>query len=141
MDKIEQDRHNAGPSEYRPAATSVSVDGGTTHVQPLEDRDRLRVGAMIRISKRALTAALATLIVAGQAHALTLANRDQVDRRLLVTEAGDQAVTQEIFIASDEILEGVCPDGCTIALENGVKESFEGYEDVAIEDGRFVINE
>ena len=141
MDKIEQDRHDAGPDEYRLAAIPLSVEGGPTQFQSSEARDRLRVGAMIRISKRALTVALATLIVAGQAHALTLANRDQVDRRVLITEAGDQAVIQEIFIASDEILQGVCPDGCTIALENGVKESFEGYEDVAIEDGRFVIND
>ncbi len=141
MDKIAQDRHNAGPGVYRPGAIPLSIAGGPTQFQSSETGDRLKTGAMIRISKRALTVALATLIVAGQAHALTLANRDQVDRRLLITEAGDQAVTQEIFIAADEILEGVCPDGCTIALENGVKESFEGYEDVAIEDGRFVINE
>lgn len=100
-----------------------------------------RDGAAARISWRALTIVVASFLVAGQAHALTLTNRDRVERRLLITEGSEVPVTHEIFIASDETLEGVCPDGCTIALDNGVKERFEGYEDIAIEDGQFVINE
>lgn len=96
---------------------------------------------MIKRSMITLTGAVLATILAGQAQAITLTNRDGSDLRLQITEGGDEAVTHEVVIAANEILDGLCEEGCTIALESGEPQSFEGYETVIIEDGRFVIAE
>ena len=96
---------------------------------------------MIKTPLVALTAAALALTLAGQANALTLTNRDTVDQRVQITEGGDEAVTHDKVVAADQTLDELCEDGCTIALENGEQESFEGYETVFIENGRFVIAE
>ncbi|MDH3969284.1 MAG: hypothetical protein OEU56_19890 [Rhodospirillales bacterium] len=89
----------------------------------------------------ALSAAALVLSLAGQAHALTLTNRDTVEQRVQINEGGDEAVTRDVVLGADQTLDGLCEDGCTIALENGVQESFEGDEAVSIENGRFMIAE
>jgi hypothetical protein len=81
------------------------------------------------------------LFLVNQAHALTLTNREAVDQRVQITEDGDEAITQDIILLADYTLYYLCEYGCTIALENGRQESFEGYEDISIEDGYFVIAE
>ena len=96
---------------------------------------------MAKTSMIALAGAVLALIFANQAQAITLTNHDGADQTLQITEGGDEAVTHDVVIAADEILEGLCEDGCTIALENGEQQSFEGYEDVTIKDGQFVIAE
>ena len=80
------------------------------------------------------------LILVGPAYALTLTNRDGVERTLQITEGGDEAVTYDLVITADETMEELCNEGCTIALENGIQESFDGDEDIYIERGRFYIN-
>jgi hypothetical protein len=96
---------------------------------------------MAKSPKIALAAATMALLLAGQAHALTLTNRGAVDQRLQISEGGDEAVTYEVVIAAYETLIELCQEGCTIALENGEQESFEGYEEVNIEEGSFFIPE
>lgn len=96
---------------------------------------------MLRSSRIALTAAAIGLLWVGQSQALTLTNRDAVDQRLQISEGGDEAVTYDVVISAYETLVELCQEGCTIALENGEQESFEGYEEVSIEEGSFVIPE
>ena len=96
---------------------------------------------MVGGHKIVLAAALIGLFITGQAHALTLTNRDAVDQRLLISEGGDETVAYEVVISAYETLVELCQEGCTISLENGEQESFEGYEDVSIEEGSFIIPE
>lgn len=91
--------------------------------------------------KIALSAAALALMLSGQAYALTLTNRDAGEHRVQINEGGDEAVTRDIVLTANQKVGGLCEDGCTIALENGVQESFEGDEDVYIENGQFLIGE
>lgn len=86
----------------------------------------------------AVVAALAML--AGAAQAFTVTNRDANAQRLQITEPEGEGA-EEFTIEPDETLDEVCETGCTIILENGVKETFEGMETVYIEDGSFVLVE
>jgi hypothetical protein len=96
---------------------------------------------MPRNSRIALTAAAIGLLMVGQAYALTLTNRDAVNQRLQISEGGVEAVTYEVVITAHQTLDELCPEGCIIALENGDEESFEGYEEISIKEGTFVIPE
>ncbi len=96
---------------------------------------------MIKNTMIALTAGTLALFLAGQAQALTLTNRDTVEQRVQITEGGDEAVTHDVVIAANQILDELCKEACTVTLESGAQESFEGDENVYIEDGRFVIAE
>ena len=89
----------------------------------------------------ALTAAASALLLAGQAHALTLTNRDAVEQRLQIVEGDEMPMTQDFVINANQTLDPICEEGCTIALENGEQNTFEGDEVVYIEDGRFVTDE
>lgn len=94
------------------------------------------------MNKTALSAlaVAAVLVIAGQALALTLTNRDVSDLRLQIRESGSDA-SQTITIQPQQTLDGICQSGCTIALENGTLEDFEGHEVVEVRDGLFVIAE
>ena len=94
---------------------------------------------MKRSPIRVLTAAIVVQLVAGQAYAFTVTNRDLSEHSLQITEGGDEAVTRDVVIAPDQTVDDLCEDGCTIVLDNGEQQSFEGYEEVYIEGGRFVI--
>lgn len=96
---------------------------------------------MIRYPMVALTAGTMAVLLVGQAYALTLTNRDTTEWRMQIAEAGDEAVTHDVVVAANQTLDRLCPEGCTITLESGEQESFEGYEAVSIEGGRFVIAE
>jgi hypothetical protein len=95
---------------------------------------------MAKYPKVALAAAIIASFLAGQAQALTLTNRDAVDQRLQISEGGDETVTYEVVITAHQMLDELCQEGCTIALESGEQESFEGHEEVEIANGRFVID-
>ena len=91
---------------------------------------------------RALSiAASAFLLFASAAQALTITNKDSEEHRLQVTEGDEEPVSHEVSLPSGQTLEDLCPEGCVIALQNGVQESFEGGEAVDIKDGRFEITE
>lgn len=96
---------------------------------------------MIRGATYALLAAVLAVSLSGEAQALTLENRDTVAQNVQISEGGDEAVTSEIVVEMDESLDGICLEGCVLALENGVQQSFEGTETVVIEQGLFVIVE
>ena len=96
---------------------------------------------MTKKSMIASTAAALALFLTSQAYALTLTNRDTVEQRIQINEGGDETVTQDHVLAADQTLEGLCEEGCTIVLESGAQQSFEGDEAVFIESGQFVIGE
>lgn len=89
-------------------------------------------------TKSVAAAAVLSALMIGQAHAMTLINRDAVDYELQIEEGGDEAVTRSVTIEAGEMLE-LCEDGCTIELGNGERESFEGTETVELRDGGFVL--
>ena len=93
------------------------------------------------MTKIFLAAACTILLLASSAQALTLTNRDPEERRLQITEGGDEAVTHDVIVEADQTREDLCLEGCTIVLDSGEHASFEGDEVVEIEDGRFVIAE
>lgn len=82
-------------------------------------------------------AAFAALTVA-QAHALTITNRDAIEYDLKIEEGGDEMVSRSVTIPSGETLR-LCEDGCTMELDNGESESFEGDETVELFDGNLVL--
>jgi hypothetical protein len=96
---------------------------------------------MAKTSTIALTAASVALLLAGQAYAITLTNRDSVDQQIQISEGGDETVTRDVVLEAGQSLDGFCEGGCTIALESGAQESFEGDETVFIEDGEFRLAE
>ncbi len=89
-----------------------------------------------------VAAILAALVLsAGSAKALTLSNNDDITYAVDVI-VGEGAAGQENYsLAEGQSLESICPDGCTIRLDNGVEGEFSGTESVAIIDGEFVISE
>jgi hypothetical protein len=89
----------------------------------------------------AATFAAMALFLAGSAYALTLTNQGEAEQHLVITQGGDESSSQEVFIAANQTLQDLCQDRCTIALENGLQESFEGNENVFIKDGGFTIAE
>ena len=84
-----------------------------------------------------LVGAALTLMLASQAYGLTLINRDPVERGLEIIERGDQTTKYQLVISPYETLVKLCDAGCNLTLENGEEESFEGHEEVYIEDGHF----
>ena len=78
-----------------------------------------------------------TLGSAGLANAtMSVTNHDAYERTVLIKENRREAKIYGIQIAPDETIEGLCEDGCTVALENGTQERFEGYEQVYIFKGQ-----
>jgi len=82
--------------------------------------------------------AVTVLMTATQASALTLTNRDASMYNVSVTE-NDK--TASIQVEPAQTLEGLCAEGCTIALENGATHEFDGSESVVIENGQISITE
>ena len=88
-----------------------------------------------------LAGAAVMLFLSSQAGALELVNGDPAEHAIRITMAGKDASTVEMVLAQDETLSNICESGCTIELENGVSQSFEGTETVYVQDGQFVIAE
>ena len=87
-----------------------------------------------------ITLAAAALFLIGEAHALTLTNRDGSQQRLEISEGGEE-LSRRVVIEPDQTIDGLCTTECTLVLENGDEMTFEVGEDVYIEDGRFVVTE
>lgn len=85
-------------------------------------------------------ASILVSVLAWQAQAMTLTNRDATDLMVKITDTGDGA-DQELLLAANETIDDVCANGCTLTLEDGQQADFNGDEDVYIEGGRFVIAE
>jgi hypothetical protein len=83
---------------------------------------------------RRLIAFLAVLSVADAAHAVSVTNRDTKDHKISII-AGDNR--QEQLLKPGDKLEGLCPSGCLIRLNDSENDEYEleGPEIVSIEDG------
>jgi hypothetical protein len=69
------------------------------------------------------------------AHAVTVTNKDDQNRKLTVLE-GDKK--QDHVLAPNGVLDAICPSGCTIRLGESEDDEYilEGPEVVSIEDNK-----
>ncbi|WP_088348662.1 MULTISPECIES: hypothetical protein [Rhodomicrobium] len=81
---------------------------------------------------------MAVLIAAPQAHALQLTNRDTAEHKIAVTE---KTATQDIVVKPSQVIEGLCPTGCTMKMADGEEYEFDGNEVVSIEEGLMFLDE
>ncbi len=87
------------------------------------------------------TAALLALAVGSPAHALTLTNQDDKAYEVTVTVGEGDAAIETFKLESGAGKFDICSDGCTIRLDNGTMQSFDGDESVTIQDGSLVMTE
>lgn len=78
--------------------------------------------------------------LAGEAQALSLTNRDPNQQWVEIIEGPGQK-SRTVAIDYGETLDAPCDLGCTVILDNGAEERFEGDEIVHIENGRFTVIE
>lgn len=91
--------------------------------------------------KSFLLTAAAFCCLSAPAGALTLINDDQ-DSYIVELIIGEGDSTIEKFeLEYDFAADDICPEGCTIRLNNGTEMSFAGHELVTIRNGHFVIAE
>lgn len=89
-----------------------------------------------------LTATFGTVaLLTGAANALTLTNEDEAEYGVEVMLSQGDTEKQNYQLQGGGELADICNDGCTIKLENGAEQEFEGDEDVTIKDGKFSISE
>ena len=89
-----------------------------------------------------LAATLGTLaMMAGTANALTITNEDEVEYSLEVILGEGDADLQNYKLPGGGSLEDICAQGCTMKLNNGAEQVFQGDEDVTVEGGEFMISE
>lgn len=105
---------------------------------PLQLKNRKKEPMTKNIMIAASLAAL-PLFLTGQAYALTLNNCTQVELNLQIIEGDDDWEARDVVLSADRTHDVFCEEGCTIILENGVEESFDGDEVIHIENGQFVI--
>lgn len=82
-----------------------------------------------------------TMIVASQAAAVTLTNRDENPYRLEVIYSEDSASVDKFKIGANESIDEICLEGCVIRLSNGEETDFLGNEKGEIRGGRFILIE
>ena len=94
--------------------------------------------------------ALAFVLFAGSADALTLTNRDADERHLRIMAVVDESADadefagsgiQNVALKAGQTMEILCDRGCTVVLESGDEENFTGYEVVVLRNGRLEIAE
>jgi hypothetical protein len=74
--------------------------------------------------------AAASMLISGQALALTITNNDTANQRITIIE-GDNA--SELMLQPGQVGEQICRSGCVILMQNGDEYDFEGMEVVVIE--------
>jgi hypothetical protein len=74
------------------------------------------------------------LLSGAAAHAASITNRDEIDRKVTIIE-GER--TAERVLQPSQTLNDVCAKGCTIRLDDGEDDEYllEGDDVVSIEDG------
>jgi hypothetical protein len=67
---------------------------------------------------------------------VSITNRDDKDHKLTVIE-GDGATKTDHILKAAQVLEGICPQGCVIRLNDSEEDEYEleGSEVVSIEEG------
>jgi hypothetical protein len=84
----------------------------------------------------AATVILALAIASPAPAAVTVTNRDDKDHKVTVIE-NDGASTTDHTLKPNQVLEGICPNGCVIRLNDNEEDEYEleGSEVVSIEEG------
>lgn len=85
----------------------------------------------------AAAALLGTALAVSPALAtVSVTNRDDKDHKLTVIE-GDGAAKTDHVLKAGQVLEGICPSGCVIRLNDSEEDEYEleGTEVVSIEEG------
>ena len=85
-----------------------------------------------------LATAVVILAVSVPAHALTVTNRDKRAHTLAILEQDDE---WSATIQPGETLRNLCASPCSIALNPDEESDFEGFETVAIVDGRLIVTQ
>ncbi len=85
-------------------------------------------------------AASAAVLAGAEVHALTMTNRDSTEHRLRVLEGQGDVETSSVVVPAGGTVK-ICEDGCTVEMENGEVEVFDGTEIVEISDGTLLIQE
>ncbi|MGL4395009.1 MAG: hypothetical protein ACRCS9_00575 [Hyphomicrobium sp.] len=77
---------------------------------------------------------IAALLMTSAAHAATVANRDDVEIKIVVFEGSSR---QEHLILPGKAVEGVCQKGCIVRLNDSVNGEYEldGSESVSVDEG------
>lgn len=97
------------------------------------------------MTRTSLAILAGALLLANGAQSASLTNRDAAEYRLhivdlVVDDSGEPAI-QDIMISANESLDGICLDGCTVALNDGNQLDLDGDETVYIENGTFVVDQ
>lgn len=89
-----------------------------------------------------LVTATAETTAAGAAGAVSLTNRDDKDHKLTVIEDGGAKKTEHMLKPS-QVLEGICPAGCVIRLNDNEADEYEleAGDKVSIEEGYLYYDE
>lgn len=82
-----------------------------------------------------LTAAAAVIATSVTAYAFTLTNLDRMRHKFTIY-LDDDDDEWDITIQFNETLSHLCASGCTIAIEYGEEEDFQGHESILIIDGQ-----
>ena len=89
---------------------------------------------MSRIAALAASVAAAVAFGAEAAAAVSLTNRDDREHKVTVVEGES---SQDHTLAPSAVLEGICPNGCVIRLNDNEDDEYEleGNDVVSIEEG------
>lgn len=87
-----------------------------------------------RLLRASVVPAAVLISVFSAAHAASVTNRDDVDRKVTIIESGTQ---KDHVLKKDEVLEGVCQRGCSIRIDGDDVNPYvlEGTEVTTIEGG------
>ena len=74
-------------------------------------------------------------LLAGSAQAASVTNRDVSEHYLQIVDPNGESEPQDVVIAANESLDGLCMEGCQIGLDDGDPLTLSGSEKLVIEDG------
>ena len=101
------------------------------------------MSSRIIIPGAAISAVLALALSSSLANAtISLTNRDNRDHKLTVIE-DNGAKTTDHALKPSQVLEGICPQGCVIRLNDSQEDEYEleANDKVSIEDGYLYYDE
>ncbi len=85
--------------------------------------------------KSILVFAGAVALLAGTAQAASITNRDTTEHSIVITAGGGEGAPQEIVIAAEESVTGVCMEGCMMGVDGGDAMEVGSDEQLVIQDG------
>jgi hypothetical protein len=95
-----------------------------------------------RLTATVLVAVATFVLAEGAAGAVSLTNRDDKDHKLTVIEEAG-AKTTEHTLKPTQVLEGICPKGCIVRLNDSEEDEYElePGDKVSIEEGYLYYDE